>query len=226
MGLLDPLLPPYDALEWAQKPFSEKSRMVCRAWALQGYGTPPLVYALYAVKTLLYVGGWLLFCSFTPGMGQLASIRSWWLTPIAFQKAILWSMLFEVLGLGCGSGPLTGHYYPPVGGFLYFLRPGTTKLPLWRRLPLLGGTRRTWFDVALYAAFLALLVRALVAPAPGVPLLASIAAALAILGVADKTLFLAARAEHYWTTLVAFVLAENWFAGAKAVQARSEERRV
>ena len=30
-------------------------------------------------------------------------------------------MLFEVLGLGCGSGPLTGRYLPPVGGFLSFI---------------------------------------------------------------------------------------------------------
>ena len=71
---------------------------------------------------------------------------------MAFQKAILWSMLFEMLGLGCGSGPLTGRYLPPVGGFLYFLRPGTTKLPLFPALPLLGGVRRGVLDVALYAA--------------------------------------------------------------------------
>jgi hypothetical protein len=25
---------------------------------------------------------------------------NWWLTPIAFQKAILWSMMFEGTGLG------------------------------------------------------------------------------------------------------------------------------
>ena len=63
--------------------------------------------------------------------------------PIAFQKAILWSLLFEGLGLGCGSGPLTGRYFPPVGGFLYFLRPGTTKLPLFEAIPILGGRAQT-----------------------------------------------------------------------------------
>ena len=85
---------------------------------------------------------------------------------MAFQKAILWCMLFEGLGLGCGSGPLTGRYAPPVGGFLYFLRPGTTKLPLFPRAPLLGGHRRTALDVLLYAALVTALVAALVAPAP------------------------------------------------------------
>ena len=117
--------------------------MVCEAWALQGYGSPLAVYAVYALKVLFYVWMWVVFCGFSPGLGHLATIGQWWLSPLAFQKAILWSMLFEGLGLGCGSGPLTGRYVPPVGGFLYFLRPGTTKLPLFPALPVLGGTRRT-----------------------------------------------------------------------------------
>src|SRR5688500_20178509 len=112
---------------------------------------------VYVLKVGAYVGGWWWFCSFTPGIAVLDLV--------AFEKAILWSMLFEGLGLGCGSGPLTGRYVPPVGGFLHWLRPGTTKLPVWQRLPLLGGFRRTWLDVGLYAALLVLLVRALAAPA-------------------------------------------------------------
>ena len=41
VGLLDPTPPPYDPLVWAKKPFAERARMVCEAWAMQGYGTPP-----------------------------------------------------------------------------------------------------------------------------------------------------------------------------------------
>ena len=219
MGFLDPVAPPYDPLEWEKKPFAEKSRLACGAWALQGYGTPLPVYALYGVKLLLYAWGWLFFCGFTPGMGGLRSIASWWLLPVAFQKAILWSMLFEILGLGCGSGPLTGRYLPPLGGFLYFLRPGTTKLPLFPRLPILGGVRRSWLDVLLYAAVLVLLVRVLIAPAIGAGHLIPIAALIAVLSIADKTLFLVARGEHYWTTLMVFVLSTDFIPGAKAVQA-------
>ena len=219
MGLLDPIAPPYDPLAWAQKPFPEKSRMVCRSWALQGYGTPLGVYTVYALKLALYAWGWAFFCSFTPGMESIRSAASWWLEPVCFQKAILWSMLFEILGLGCGSGPLTGRYFPPIGGFLYFLRPGTTKLPLLPGLPLLGGTRRTWLDVLLYAAGLASMIRALVAPAIGLEQLIPIVILVAILGAADKTLFLAARAEHYWTAAMVFVFGGDWIAGAKAAQA-------
>jgi hypothetical protein len=214
-----PVKPPYDPLEWTQKPFEERSRLVCLAWAMQGYGTPVAVYIAYALKVLVYIGGWVLFCSFTPRMGGLADIGNWWLRPEAFQKAILWSMLFEILGLGCGSGPLTGRYFPPLGGVLYFLRPGTTKLPLFPGVSLIGGHRRTWLDVALYATTCALLVAVLVSAHPGLALLIPIVVTVAVLGVLDKTLFLCARGEHYWTTTMVFVLAPNFIAGAKVVQA-------
>src|SRR5215831_19776894 len=101
--MLSPSPPPYDPLEWLRKPFAERGRMVCEAWAMQGYGTPLGAYALHVVKIGLYVGVWILFVGFTPGMGGLGTLSRWWLEPIAFQKAILWSMLFEGLGLGCGS---------------------------------------------------------------------------------------------------------------------------
>jgi hypothetical protein len=217
--LIKPVPPPYDPLEWATKPFAEKSSMVCNSWAMQGYGTPLGVYLVYALKIAFYVAGWFWFCGFTPGMGHLANVGSWWLEREAFQKAILWSMLFEILGLGCGSGPLTGRYVPPIGGFLYFLRPGTTKLPLFEGAPLIGAMRRGWLDVLLYAANIGFVIAALVAPHPGFSQLLPIAILLPLLGILDKTLFLAARGEHYWTTVMVMVLAADFVPGAKAVQA-------
>ncbi|HEX2689397.1 MAG TPA: DUF3556 domain-containing protein [Kofleriaceae bacterium] len=209
---------PYDPLAWVRKPFAERARMVCQAWALQGYGTPLAIYLVHVLKIGLYIAAWIAFCSTTPGLGGLATIGDWWLSPIAFQKAILWSMVFEGLGLGCGFGPLTGHYFPPMGGVLHFLRPGTTKLAVFPRLPILGGTRRSWLDVGLYLALLVLVFRALVAPALDAALLAPIVVLVPVIGLADRTIFLALRAEHYWTTLVCFAVAGNWIAGAKAVQ--------
>ncbi|MEM6990004.1 MAG: DUF3556 domain-containing protein [Myxococcota bacterium] len=218
MGFIQPVAPPYDPLKWLTLPLHERGRLACESWALQGYGTPVGVYGVYIAKVVAYVGGWVWFCSMSPALGGLGDIASWWLHPLAFQKAILWSMLFEGLGLGCGSGPLTGRYLPPVGGFLYFLRPGTTKLSAVPGAPLLGGTRRTWFDVVLYAMVVGLLVRALVATTLTTQLLLPIAALVPVLGLADKTLFLALRSEHYWVTIVVFVAAPQWIAGAKAVQ--------
>jgi hypothetical protein len=209
MGLLDPVPPPYAPLEWASKPFAERAEMVCAAWALQGYGSPPAVYVLYVVKVALYVLGWALFCATSPALGGIASIGSWWLSPIAFEKAIVWSMLFEVLGFGCGSGPLTGRYFPPMGGFLYFLRPGTTKLPLFPKVPLIGGATRTFFDAALYLALVVLSVRALLAPLPAIEHIVPLVVIVPLLAIVDKTIFLAARAEHFWVTLVCFAYAHS-----------------
>jgi hypothetical protein len=97
-------------------------------------------------------------------------------------------------------------------------RPGTTKAALFPRLPVLGGTRRSWLDVALYLALIVVVVRALLAPALDAAILVPIVALVPVLGVADRTVFLALRAEHYGTTLVCFAFAGNWIAGAKAVQ--------
>jgi len=217
MGLLDPQPPPYSPTEWLKLPLSERGRMACEAWAMQGYGTPPAAYAMYLVKIALYIGGWVLACSFSASLGGPSTIGTWWLSPLAFQKAIVWSLCFEVMGLGCGSGPLTARYFPPVGGALYFFRPGTTKLPFFPGIPVLGGRTRSILDVLLYAALLGACVRVLVASAPGPELYLPIAILLPILGLTDKTIFLAARSEHYWVTVICFLFPQ-WIAGAKIVQ--------
>ncbi|MCG8421845.1 MAG: DUF3556 domain-containing protein [Proteobacteria bacterium] len=222
MSLLDPVLPDYDPMDWRRQPFDSRARLVCQSWALHGYGTPLPVFLAYLVKIGLYVGAWMLFCSMSPDLGGIGAIAEWWLEPLAFQKAIVWSMLFEALGLGCGSGPLTGRYAPPVGGFLYFLRPRTIKRPLVPGLPVVGGSRRGFFDVALYAAFVALSLAALLAPTIGIAHLVSILAVAAVLITADRTMFLVARGEHYLVTIAVFALASSqteWIAGAMAVQA-------
>ncbi|MCB9651982.1 MAG: DUF3556 domain-containing protein [Deltaproteobacteria bacterium] len=223
LGLLNPIPPPYDALEWREKPFAEKVRMVCESWALQGYGTPLPVFVVYLLKIAGYVAMWSVFVSFTPGLGGLSRFGEWWAADIAYQKFILWSMLFEVLGLGCGSGPLTGRYMPPVGGALYFLRPGTTKLPLFPGLPIIGRPRRGPVEVLLYAALIVTLVRALIAPVLTFELLLPAAVLVPVLGLVDKTIFLAARGEHYWVVTVVLAVAAftgaSWIPGAKAVHA-------
>jgi hypothetical protein len=212
VGLLDPKPPPYDAIEWLTMPFEKRGQLACQAWALDGYGSPLAIYAVYAVKLALYVLGWILFA------GPITQIGAWWLTPVAFQKAIVWSLLFEVMGLGCGSGPLTGRYVPPFGGALYFARPGTTKLPFFPGAPLIGRDTRSWLDALLYVALLVSCVRALLSAQPGVTEFLPLVVLVPVLGVLDKTLFLAARAEHFWVMLVCFAFCPVWVAGAKAVQ--------
>lgn len=218
VGLLSPKMPPYDPLEWEAMAMGPKAKAVCQSWALQGYGTPLAVFGAYALKIALYVGGWLLACWLSPQLGSPLEIERWWSHPVAFEKAIVWSLLFEIVGLGCGSGPLTGRYLPPVGGALYFLRRKTTKLPLFAGAPIIGGQTRSWIDVAAYAATLVTLGLTLWADAPGFGHWLALGLLVALLGVLDKTLFLAARAEHYWVTVICFAFAPQPLAAAMAVQ--------
>lgn len=204
---------PYDPMEWITKPFTERARLACQAWATQGYSAPIGIYLFYIVKVAFYVGMFFLICWLTPGCHSI-------MDPIAFQKAILWSMLFEGTGLGCGSGPLSGRYNPPLGGATYFLRVGTTKLPLFPGVPLIGNIQRSWLDVLVYAAAQLSIIRALFAPGPSIEaeLLWPIVGLIALAGVLDKTLFLIFRSEHYWVTVVCFALTPDWILGAKWVQ--------
>ena len=214
-------LPPYEPARLLAAPFPERVRLVCRTWASQVNPNPRIVMAMYWTKyLLLYVGGWAFFVSFSAGHPGFTSPGGWAFTEVAFQKAVLWSILYELTGLGCGMGPMNARFNPPLGGFLHFLRPGTTKLPLFPGLPLLGGIRRTPLDVALYAANQLLLLRALLAPEVTPALMWPSVVLIPLMGISDKTLFLAARAEHYWVALVCLTVAYAdalWLSGCKVV---------
>ena len=213
-------LPPYEPARILGAPFPERVRLVCRSWAAQVSPTPPIVMAMYWTKyLLLYAGGWAFFVSFSAGYPAFGS-SGWAFTAVAFHKAILWSIFYELMGFGCGMGPMNARFNPPLGGFLHFLRPGTTKLPLFPGLPVFGGIRRSWLDVALYAANQLFLLRALVAPELTPDLMWPSVLLIPLLGVTDKTLFLAARAEHYWVALLCLTLAhegELWLSACKWV---------
>jgi hypothetical protein len=168
MGFLTPTDPPFEIEEWRRLPHLERIKPLAQDWAVNGFGTPIAVYLLYVVKLILYAGGGLLVISWTtPGLG-LGHLSTWWTEPIVFEKAVVWTMLWEVLGLGAGSLPLTLRFSPMIGGVLYWLRPGTIRLPPWpERVPLTRGNRRTLFDIALYAGLLASLLFLLIAGETG-----------------------------------------------------------
>jgi Transmembrane protein of unknown function (DUF3556) len=211
MGLLDPAPPPFEVEEWERRPHLERIKPLAQDWALNGFGTPVAVYLLYVVKLLVYAGGGLLLIAATSdGLGGLGEMGDWWTQPIVFQKAVVWTMLWEVLGLGAGSLPLTLRFSPMIGGVLYWLRPGTTRLPPWpEKVPLTRGTVRTLFDVGLYAGLLAALVFLVLSGAPDGrldPVAVGVALALlAALGLRDKVPFLASRAEIYGNLMIVFL---------------------
>ncbi len=219
MSFMKPNLPAdVDPATWTSQPRWQRLQIMTRHWTDNGFGTPYAVYLVYIVKIAAYLGGAAAVISLTPGLGALTELTSWWTQPIVYQKLVVFTLLFEVLGLGCGSGPLTLRFLPPLGGFLYWLRPGTIRLPPWPdRVPLTRGDTRTPVDVALYAILLISLVWILLAPGTGGPVTANgdvgllnpilvipPLVALLLLGLRDKTVFLAARAEHYGLTLIVF----------------------
>ena len=214
-------LPPYDPQRLLAAPFPERVRLVCRSWAAQIAPTPMIVMAMYWTKYfVLFIGGWAFFVSFGAGYPGFTSPLSWAFTNDAFQKFVLWAIVYELTGLGCGSGPMNARFNPPLGGFLHFLRPGTTKLALFPNAPLIGGITRSWLDVALYAANQLFLLRALIAPEPTPELLLPPLVLIPLMGIADKTLFLAARAEHYYVALVCLTVASGdalWISACKVL---------
>jgi hypothetical protein len=229
MSFLEPTPPPFEYEEWRERPHLERIKACAQDWALNGFGTPYFVYLLYIVKLILYAGGGLLVISATTsGLGGLGDLGDWWTEPIVFQKAVIWTMLWEVLGLGAGSLPLTLRFSPMIGGVLYWLRPGTTRLPPWpERVPLTRGNHRTLLDVALYAGLLASLLFLVIdgetdaasASSGFLSLLdnggvagrldpVAVGVALALLGtlgLRDKVPFLAARAEIYGNLAIIFL---------------------
>jgi hypothetical protein len=217
MGFIAPAPPPVDVAEWKRQPHLSRIKPLAQDWAINGFGTPTAVYLLYVVKLVVFVlAAGLLIAATTPGIAGLGSIGDWWTEPIVFQKVVVWLVLWEVVGLGCGSMPLTFRFLPPIGGILYWLRPGTVRLPPWPdTVPLTAGTRRTPFEVVLYAGVVASAVYLLVdgeEAAAGVvggrlePVaIAVLLGLLALLGLRDKVSFLAARPEVYGPLLVAFM---------------------
>ncbi|MGB3486340.1 MAG: DUF3556 domain-containing protein [Mycobacterium sp.] len=218
MSFIKPNIPDVDTASWPSIPRWQRIQVMTRHWTENGFGTPYAVYLLYVVKIAAYLAGAAVVISLTPGLGGLTDIDSWWTQPIVYQKLVVFTLLFEILGLGCGSGPLTLRFLPPLGGFLYWLRPGTVRLPAWPdKVPLTRGDTRSLFDVLLYALVLLSGAWVLLAPGHGGSVTAAgdvgllnpllvipMLAALALLGLRDKTVFLAARGEHYALTLIVF----------------------
>ncbi|TLG09882.1 DUF3556 domain-containing protein [Nocardia cyriacigeorgica] len=219
MGFLRPNLPVVDYEEWSKGTRSEKIRPMARHWAEVGFGTPVALHLFYVLKIALYIlAAWSIVLS-TSGIDGFTAVGSWWTEPIVFQKVVLFTMLFEVVGLGCGFGPLNNRFFPPMGSILYWLRPGTIRLPPWPgRVPFTAGTARTPIDALLYGALLVLLLVALFSDGTGpIPELdtsvgvlptwqiVAILAVLGVLGLRDKVIFLAARGEVYGSFTVVFL---------------------
>ncbi len=186
---------------------------------MQGYGRRPASTWSTRSRSRLYVAGWVAFCGTSPGLGGLGSIASWWLRP--------------------GRLPEGDRLEPALRGPRPRLRKRTAHralLPAARRAALLPASRHDEAPARARPApargphagagstsrctrgFWSRVCGPCWRPAPAFTDFVPIVVLLAVLGVADRTIFLAARGEHYGLTVVCFAFAGNWIAAAKAVQ--------
>ncbi|MGC2679525.1 MAG: DUF3556 domain-containing protein, partial [Mycobacterium sp.] len=199
-------------------------RILAVEWAENGFGAPRMVHTIYIVKLLVFfvIGGFTV-ATLTSGLPAFWHVAQWWNQPIVYQKVVLWTVLLESIGIAGSWGPLAGKLKPMTGGISFWMRPGTIRLRPWKWVPFTSGDRRNWFDIGLYLALLvslavALLERgvqsdslskALPANISGLvnpALLVAPLVLLVLIGLRDKTIFLAARGEQYFPALFFFAV--------------------
>lgn len=217
MGFKTPDMPPVKPEEFESTPVMERIRTLATHWAEYGFGGPKQMHLLYLVKTVLFVvGGWLVVGSTTPGI-SLFDLGGWWGELIVYQKLMVWTVLWEITGHAASWGPLAFKFGPMLGGWRYWARVGTLRLPPYPdKVPGTLGDHRTVFDVGLYLLILATLLFLLLTPGshggaayseagllPGWALLTYVALIL-IMGFRDRVVFLASRPEQYAVCLLAF----------------------
>ncbi|AFA73462.1 hypothetical protein GPOL_c24330 [Gordonia polyisoprenivorans VH2] len=221
MGFTTPDFPPVEPETFLDRPFLDRLRVLGAHWAEYGFGTPKMVHTIYLIKVgVLYIVAGLCIATFSSGL-NVVDVGSWWNELIVYQKVVLWTVLLETLGLGGSWGPLAGHFKPMTGGFLFWLRPETIRLPPWPgRVPFTRGDSRTVADVVVYAAILITIVVALALPGVASSSMNSVVAGdhgvvnpvvlyplialFVVIGLRDKVIFIAARSEQYLPALVFF----------------------
>ncbi|MEO6792706.1 MAG: DUF3556 domain-containing protein [Mycobacterium sp.] len=224
MGFIQPDLPQVDPDVFLRKPLMERIRILAVDWVEHGFGTPTMVHAIYIAKlAFFFVLGGIVVATASSGLPAFWHVSQWWNQPIFYQKVILWVVLLETIGVAGSWGPLAGKVKPMTGGILFWARPGTIRLRPWKWVPFTDGDRRTWADVAIYLALLVSLAVALLAPgvhsdslSAAVPdntsglispvLLGAPIVLLVLIGLRDKTIFLAARSEQYLPALFFFAV--------------------
>src|SRR5271165_868809 len=219
MGFTKADFPPVDPERFLQQPLMERMKVLALHWVEHGFGSPRMIHTIYVVKLLvLYVLGGITVATSTSHLPPFWDVAGWWNQPIVYEKAVLWTVLLETIGVAGSWGPLAGKFKPMTGGIRFWARPGTIRLRPWRRVPFTAGDRRTAADVALYLALIASVIVPLVLPGthsdslsaavPGnttglvAPALIVPAIVLLVLnGLRDKVIFLAARGEQYLPAL-------------------------
>jgi uncharacterized membrane protein YkgB len=224
MGFTTPNLPAVEPESFLRQPLMERVRILALKWVDYGFGVPRMVHVMYIAKLVFfYALGGIAIATVTSGLPAFWHVSQWWDQPIVYQKAVLWTVLLEVIGLAGSWGPLAGKTKPMTGGYRFWARPNTIRLRPWRWVPFTGGNRRTWFDVILYVALIVAVAVPLVLPGVHSDSLSAVLPSntsgmvnpalliapivlLVVIGLRDKTVFLAARGEQYLPALLFFTV--------------------
>lgn len=224
MGFVKPTLPAVDYEEFLRMPLMERIRIMCLKWVDQGYGAPRMIHVLYIVKLVFfYAVGGVAIATATSHLPAFWHVSEWWNQPIVYQKAVLWTILLELIGMAGSWGPLAGKTKPMTGGYRFWAKLNTIRLRPWKAVPFTDGDRRTWFDVIVYLALILSVVVALVMPGVHSDSLSAVLqnntsglvdpvlliapmVLLVLIGLRDKTIFLAARGEQYLPALLFFAV--------------------
>src|ERR1700739_477460 len=224
MGFTEPNFPRVEPEAFLKAPFLERVKTLTLNWVENGYGVPRMVHAIYIVKLVFfYTLGGIVVATLTSGLPAFWHVSEWWNQPIVYEKAILWTILLETIGVAGSWGPLAGKIKPMTGGFRWWAGPGTIRLRPWKWVPFTEGDRRTWFDIVVYVALIISVAVPLVLPGvhrdslsavfpsntsglvhPG--LLIAPMVLLVLIGLRDKTIFLAAAGEKYLPALFFFTV--------------------
>jgi Transmembrane protein of unknown function (DUF3556) len=132
MGFKTGNFPPVDPETFLSKPLFERTKALALHWVDYGLGSPKTIPMVYVVKLLLlYIGLGFTLITLTSGVGAPWQVGSWWNEPIVYQKFVLWTMFLETVGLAGSWGPIAGKFKPMLGGILFWVRPGTVRMPPW-----------------------------------------------------------------------------------------------
>ncbi|KXP03567.1 DUF3556 domain-containing protein [Tsukamurella pseudospumae] len=231
MGFKDPTFPAVDPHEFLALPLRDRIKTLSTQWAGSGFGTPYMVHTIYILKLVVFYGFLgVVIATTTSGLSPFTVVGDggWWNQPIVYQKLVMWTLLVETIGIGGSWGPLAGKAKPMTGGILFWAKRNTIRLRPFTWVPGTAGDRRTPLDIGLYLLLLASYV--LVIALPGVQNVSNFSTAmqslgidtaaglvrpalffvpivlLILMGLRDKTVFLAARSEQYIPPMLAFAI--------------------
>ncbi len=105
MGFKTGDFPPVDLDTFLHRPLRDRVRTLALHWAEYGFGSPRMIATTYIAK-VVFVWGLLgaVIITATSGVGWFWQVDLWWNQPIVYQKAIVWTMLLEAIGIAGRGG--------------------------------------------------------------------------------------------------------------------------